>query len=176
MKQAVKITFCAVLAALSAVLMLFSYLTTLTYAVPAMAGLLCMIPVIEIDRKWALGTYCTAAVLVFLMAEQESKWLYIAFFGFYPIVKSWIEQIGKPLIEWLLKLVVFNACMLLIYGAFSVLFSISLEDFAVLGKYGAWIFLAMGNAVFVLYDVAVTRMAMLYIRRLSPQISKLLHR
>ena len=173
MKQTVKITLCAMMAGLSVVFMLFSYLPSVTYAVPAVTGLLIMVPVIEINKKWALGAYITASVLIFLTGETESKLLYICFFGFYPIVKCLIESFKKPLIEWILKLLIFNASMLLLYGLFSTLFGISTEDFGALGKYGAFLFLAIGNVVFILYDIAVSRMAAFYFR-IRPAFSKFL--
>ena len=161
------------IAALSVVFMLFSYLPTVTYAVPAVTGLLIMVPVIEINKKWAFGAYLAASVLIFLTGEMESKLLYILFFGYYPIVKSLLEQCKKPVIEWIGKLLVFNASMLLLYGLFAALFGISTEDFGTFGKYGALLFLAFGNAVFVLYDIAVSRMAGLY-GRIQPALSKYL--
>lgn len=173
MKQTVKITLCAILAALSSVLMLFSFVPILTYSAPAIAGLLPMIPVIEINRKWAFGTYLTASVLIFLTAEPESKLMYLCFFGFYPIVKSLIEQIKRPVPEWMLKLLTFNICIVLIYGVFASVFGISTEDFGALGRYGAVLFLVFGNVVFVLYDIAISRLAGLYFR-LQPYLSRFL--
>ena len=173
MKQTVKITLCAMVAALSVVFMLLSYFPAVTYAVPAVTGLLIMIPVIEINKRWAFGAYAAASVLIFLTGEPESKLLYICFFGFYPIVKALIEQWKKPLPEWGCKLLVFNVSMLTVYGLFAALFGISTEDFGSFGKYGAMLFLAFGNVIFVLYDIAVSRMAGLYFR-IRPAFSRFL--
>ena len=92
MKQTVKITFCGIIAALSAVFMLLSYFPYLTYAVPAVAGLLIMITVIEAGHKWGIGAYIAASALVFLFAEPEGKLLYICFFGYYPILKAVFDR------------------------------------------------------------------------------------
>lgn len=160
--------------ALSAVFMLMSYFPYFTYAVPAITGLLTMMLVIEINVKWAFVAYIAASVLVFIFAEPESKLMYICLFGYYPIVKALIEKINKPVIEWILKLAVFNAAAIMIYSVFAGMFGVSIDDFSTLGKYGAYIFLGFGNAVFVLYDITVSRLSGTYIYRIHPKVKKLL--
>lgn len=162
------------MAALASAFMLLSYFPYLTYAIPAIAGLFIMVLVIEINRKWAAMAYIASAVLVFLLAEPESKLMYIGFFGYYPILKAAVDSMRKPLAEWVIKLLVFNGAVLIIYFCFAGVFGVSLEDFGTLGKYGAVILLAMGNVVFVVYDIAVSRMAMAYMNMLHPKIKKFL--
>lgn len=169
-----KITFCAVLSALATVIMFVSYFPYLTYAIPALAGLCVMVVVIETGCKWALFSYLTSSFLAFLFAETESKILYIMFFGFYPIIKCIIEKIGKRVVEWILKFSVFNVAIIASYLLFSEIFMISMEDLGPLYNYGGIILLVLGNFVFVLYDIAISRMAMLYINRLHSRVIKLL--
>ena len=154
--------------------MLMSYFPYFTYAVPAVTGLLTMMLVIEINVKWAFVAYIAASVLVFIFAEPESKLMYICLFGYYPIVKALIERINKPVIEWILKLAVFNVAAIMIYAVFAGMFGVSIDDFSTLGKYGAYIFLGFGNAVFVLYDITVSRLSGTYIYRIHPKVKKLL--
>lgn len=154
--------------------MLMSYFPYFTYAVPAVTGLLTMMLVIEINVKWAFAAYIAASVLVFIFAEPESKLMYICLFGYYPIVKALIERINKPVIEWILKLAVFNVAAIMIYAVFAGMFGVSIDDFSALGKYGAYIFLGFGNAVFVLYDITVSRLSGTYIYRIHPKVKKLL--
>lgn len=156
------------------VFMLMSYFPYFTYAVPAVTGLLTMMLVIEINVKWAFAAYIAASVLVFIFAEPESKLMYICLFGYYPIVKALIERINKPVIEWILKLAVFNVAAIMIYAVFAGMFGVSIDDFSTLGKYGAYIFLGFGNAVFVLYDITVSRLSGTYIYRIHPKVKKLL--
>ena len=156
------------------VFMLMSYFPYFTYAVPAVTGLLTMMLVIEINVKWAFAAYIAASVLVFIFAEPESKLMYICLFGYYPIVKALIERINKPVIEWILKLAVFNVAAIMIYAVFAGMFGVSIDDFSTLGKYGAYIFLGFGNAVFVLYDITVSRLSGTYVYRIHPKVKKLL--
>lgn len=165
---------CGITVALSVVFMLLSYFPYFTYAVPAITGLLTMMLVIEINVKWAFTAYIAASALVFIFAEPESKLMYICLFGYYPILKALIERINKPIIEWILKLAVFNAAAVLIYAVFAGMFGISFEDFDTFGKYGAYIFLSLANLAFVLYDIAASRLSAVYMIRLHPKINRLL--
>ena len=168
-----KVTLSAVMAALAAVIMLVSYFPYLTYAVPAVAGLCIMVIVMEINCKWAVLTYFTAAFLAFLFAEAESKLMFIGFFGFYPIVKCLVEKINKPIIEWLIKVIIFNICVVSVYLLFSKIFMLSFEDMGTLAKYGEIILLVMANVVFVVYDIAVSRISWFYFEKFHAKISRI---
>lgn len=173
MKKNVKITFAAIMSALATTFMLLSYFPYLTYAIPAVAGLFIMAVVIEINCKWALFSYLTSSVLIFLSSETESRLLYIFFLGYYPILKALIEKWRKPVPEWIVKIFLFNSAVLTVYLIFAKPFGIDLEDFKTLGKYSALIILALGNITFVFYDIAVSRMATLYITIIRPKIKKI---
>ncbi len=174
MKNTKKITFCAIMSALAAVIMLVAYFPYFTYAVPALSGLCVMVIVIEVGCKWAFFTYLTSAFLAFIFAETESKLIYIFFFGFYPIVKCLIEKLGKPVLEWILKFLTFNICVVSLYYIFSDILMLSFEDLGKFADYGAVVLLALGNIVFVIYDIAVSRLAGTYLNKFHSKIQKLL--
>lgn len=161
------------MAALAVAFMLTSYFPYLTYAIPAIAGLFVMVVVIELDCKWAAGAYLSSAVLVFLSAEPESKLLYVLFFGYYPIIKAMLERCRKPLLEWPAKIILFNAAVLVVYLVLGKAIGFSMEEFGNFGRYGAYLLLAAANAVFILYDIAVSRIAMTYMYMLHPKIKKI---
>jgi hypothetical protein len=174
MKSTKKITFCAILSALCVVIMLVSYFPYLTYAVPAFASLIMMVILIELGLKWSFFSYLTASFLVFLFAETESKILFIMFFGFYPIIKAIIEKIGKPIIEWCIKFLVFNSAVLSAYFILTKLFMLPMDDLGDFQKYGTAILLLMANVVFVFYDIVITKMAVTYIAKFHSRVSKFL--
>lgn len=171
MKNSKKITFSAIMAALATVIMLVSYFPYLTFAVPAVSGLCIMVVVIEINKMWALLSYFSASFLTFLFAEKESMLMFVFFFGYYPIVKSLIEKLRKPVIEWALKLVLFNGAVISLYFAFANIFLF--ENMGAFADYAELILLAMGNIVFVLYDIAISRVSWLYFDKLHHRIVKL---
>ena len=167
-----KITFCAMMAALATVVMLLAYFPYLTYALPAISGLFIMLTVIETDCKWAVITYLCSAVLVFLFCEIESKLMYIGLLGYYPILKSVIERIKKPIIEWILKLAVYSSSILIIYFILTRLTDISVNDMGVYIKYGSFILFFAGMLVFILYDYCISRMAAMYLTSYHNKIGK----
>lgn len=173
MKQNTKITICALCAALATVFTLAAYFPYVTYAAPAVAGLVMLVPLVETDTKWAFGSFLASLLPVLILAEVEAKMLYVFFFGWYPIIKSIIERINKRVIEWIIKLAVFNITVIATYYVLSILTDFTFEEFGIFGKYGALIFLAAGNLVFVMYDIAIARVATNYLLRIHPKVIKM---
>ncbi len=172
MKNTKKIAFCGIMSALSAVIMLVAYFPYFTYAVPAVAGLCVMVVLIETDIKWSVLTYFSSAFLAFLVAETESKIIYIAFFGFYPILKCIIEKLRMVVFGWILKLLTFNFCVVVLFLVFSQLGLITFEDRGIF--LFSWVLLLLGNVVFVIYDIAVSRLALVYIDKFHSKIQRFL--
>ncbi len=174
MKNTSKITLCSMMAALACSVMLLSFFPYLTYAIPAIAGLFVMVVVIEINCSWALLTYLASSLIVLFFPEPESKILYASFFGFYTIIKALTERLRKPVLEWIIKMAVFNTALVIVYFVFANFIGFSLEELGVLGKYGAVILWVLGNIVFVVYDVALSRFSMMYMAVIHPKIKRLL--
>lgn len=174
MKNTKKITLCGMVASLSIVIMLTSYFPYLTYAIPALAGIFMMVPLIECGVSWSFGTYIASSAIIFITGETEAKLLYVLFLGYYPILKSLIERIKKQAVEWVLKLICFNAAAVAFYYVSSMLFAVSFDDLGDFGKYGAFIFLAICNVVFVIYDIGISRVASYYMISLHDKVKKII--
>ncbi len=174
MNKTIKITFCALTAALGAVIMLLAYFPYFTYAVPAITGVLTIMVMIEVDKKWAFATYTITSVLAFLFAESEAKFMYIIFFGYYPIIKAIIEKVKNRGVQYLLKFLVFNTSIVLFYAVLAKLFLMpQISDFGEFGKYSVVLFLLLGNLTFYLYDIVLVKAANLYILKIHPKIQKI---
>ena len=174
MKKNNKITFSAMMVALAVVFMLLSYFPYLTFAIPGVAGMFIMAMVIEIDCKWAIGGFLSAAVLILFFAEPESAFMFVGFLGYYPILKASLEKLRKPIIEWVVKILTFNIAVCFVYFLLSKLTGFTTEEFGKFAKYGVWILLAFGNIVFVVYDIAVSRVAMFYMYTIRPKLEKII--
>ncbi|HHW46286.1 MAG TPA: hypothetical protein GXX17_05175 [Clostridiales bacterium] len=174
MKRTSRIALCGIVAALAVVIMFLSYFPYFTYAVPAAAGILMIILVIEIDPKWAVLSFVASSILILLLAETEAKLMYVLFFGYYPILKERIERIRKPLIEYILKFAVFNVAMIAAYFLASKVFGIPFDDMGNFGKYLELVLLIGGNITFVIYDFAISRLVVTYMIRLHPKLKKLI--
>ncbi len=172
MKRTNKITLCALMSALAVVLMLGAYFPYLTYTIPAFAGLCIMVVLLELGKKWAISAYITSALLTVLFCEPEAMLMYVFLFGYYPILKAVIERIKKPILEWPIKMIFFNAVVILVYSFIAELFGITKTDTGAFGEYTVYIVLAVSNIVFVVYDITVARMSVFYFYVIKPKIRK----
>lgn len=168
------IALCGITAALITAVMAASYFPFLTYAIPAIAGALIIVPLAEIGKPYAVGTYVVSALLVMLFAENEAKLMYVCFFGYYPVIKAVFEKIKLRLIEYILKFAVFNGAVTAVYLLLAELFMIDMEGVGDYGKYGVIILYAVGNVAFVLYDICLEKLCTLYMCRLHPKIKKIM--
>ena len=112
--------------------------------------------------------------LILLDQKDAEKALYIAFFGYYPVLKAALESRRLPrLAEWGLKLVVFNAAVIAAYWLMLTVFSLPKDSFTIDGVSLPWVFLPIGNAVFFLYDRCLTGLVIKYMRAWQPQVRRL---
>ena len=91
-----------------------------------------------------------------------------------PHFKGGFDRRKSRITEWVLKLAVFNAAIIAVYFILARAFGVSVEEFGEFGKYSEYIFLLLGNAVFVFYDIAVSRMAAVYMHMLHPRVQRIL--
>ena len=164
MKKTYALAFSSVIAALSLTLMfLTTFIPIGTYAIPCATGAFLAAVVIESGYVTATVCYVVVSVLsVLLVGDKEAVVYYIAFLGFYPILKGLIERIKSKVLQYLLKYLVFNASMIAAFFAGIYLLSVPKESFVLFGVYLPWVFLALGNALFILYDVCLTRVISQY--------------
>lgn len=164
------------IAALSVVIMLLTaVIPYLTYALPAVAGVLLVLMVIEINKKWAVCTFTAVSILSFLiLPDKEVAMMYFAFFGSYPVVKPILEEkISNNKLCWLAKALFFNVAIVLAYIVIVNVFGIPIDEMEEYGKWGLVLLLGMGNVMFVLYDVCITRLVTVYLKKWQRKFRKL---
>lgn len=164
-----KVALGGIISAMSLLVMLLaSIIPGLEYATPAFAGMLLVIIVIEISMRWAFLTYAAIALLVFfLVPNKESGLLFIAFLGYYPILKSVLEtRIKRTAAQWAVKLLIFNISVMIYYKLVMMLVvSPEIADTeSKLGEYALYILLCFANIVFIIYDIAMTRIVTVYVK------------
>lgn len=169
-----RVAFCGLITALSLVFMLMTNLIPVgTYAFPCLAGVLLVAVVIEFGWKWAVAAFAAVAILSALFAgDKEAAVYFIAFFGFYPILKSGIERLKSKVVQYIIKYAVFTVCMI---GAFSVakfVLRIPDDEFTIGGFYIPWVFLIVGEIAFIFYDLFVTIIVTNYIVRVRGRLFK----
>jgi len=137
-------------------------------ALPALAGAMLIAVVVEIGAKTALMVYASVSLLsAFIIADRSAALAFIFFFGYYPILKSKLERIRLRVFEIAAKLAIFNLSAVAAYQiAICVMGMQEALEQMMFGQYGPLIMLALGNVVFILYDLALTRYASVYMHRL----------
>lgn len=166
-RQSTKVALCGIISSVSVVLMFMTGLVPfLTYTLPAVSGALLAIIVIEINKKWATGAYIAISLLsLLIVADKEAAMFFVAFFGYYPIIKEVIENKLPKILEWVVKLLLFNVATVAAYAVIIYVFGIPFDELEEYGKYSVLILLAMGNVIFVLYDYCMTSLITLYYQR-----------
>ena len=162
-----KIVVAGVLAALSVIILsLGCAIEVLDLTMSAIVSLLVVVIVIEMGYKYAWLTYIATAILSILLLPQKSPAIFYAcFMGFYPIIKSYLERINSALVRWIIKLVVGNAALALMF----ILMSLFLPD----EFEGGWLMLVtylLGIIAFLMYDVALSKLITLYFVRIRDRI------
>lgn len=149
-----------IIAAMSIVIMLLTIILPIAeFVFPALSGILLVCTVFEIGEKWSYVIFAAVSILSFILLPDKSPALYyILFLGHYPITKSYIERIKSKPIKWTVKLVIFN--ILAAVTALLVKFILKIDTFSQMYMY---LLMAVAlNAAFIIYDIALNKMVLMY--------------
>lgn len=113
---------------------------------------------------WALGCYAVTSLLgLILLPTKSSAILYAGFFGYYPLVKLSAERLGNKALRWGAKIIVFNAALM----AFYLLARAAFNDVIGNTPMPLWMLWIAANGAFVLYDIALSRLILYYLRTIA---------
>ena len=176
MRKSVKITCCGIISAIAAVILLATNIPIMLYAIPALAGIVYIVPAIEFGTKWAFLCYgITAIISLVLPCEREALIVFIGILGYYPIVKMLIERLNNRLLEYILKLLLFNVSIIASYTVVIKLMGITVLENDMFGlKITVALLLLAGNIVFLVFDFTLTRILQLYFIKLRKIVRKTL--
>ena len=163
-KKTRSITLSAMLSALAVVtLFIASVWPTGLYGLVAFSSLFVAAAVIEMGVVQGICVYITASLLgILLLPNKSAPLLFALFFGYYPIIKSIIERIGFKMLQWFLKLAVFNVSLTIIWFSFrAALLSFRGEVPQVL------IIFLLGSLVFLVFDFGYSKLIRFYTERVS---------
>lgn len=172
MKKTNQIALGGMMGALSVVCMLLTGLVPMAdFALPAIAGVFLIPIVVDAGCKAAWTAFGAISILSAMIApNKECALYYIALFGFYPIAKSLIERRKGRLFPWVCKLVLFNISAAVI--VLSAMYLFLFPSYTKLMEEAWWLFVCgwiLINGVFVLYDIALTRLITAYLRWFRPR-------
>jgi len=168
-KKTRKITLSALFAALTVIaLYIASIWPSGQIALVAFSSIFAAAAVVESGVANGIYVYAVSAALGFLILPNIAvPLLHTLFFGYYPVVKSLIERLRSAVLQWLLKLCVFNA-------ALTVMWFFLREIVFDFGEYmpGAALMYLGGSVIFVLFDYGFTKGIWFYINRISNYMKK----
>lgn len=152
-----RMAICAMMTALCVVLMVLGAVLELgMYACPLFAGL-CFIPVGQkYGRKYHVTLFAASALLCFLLVPNiEENLVFAGFFGWYPMVRPVLQKLPGVL-RWICKVLLFNAVIIAVQW---LVMTVLVPE--MMGTIMLLVLLAMGNLLFVVYDLLVPRAEML---------------
>lgn len=163
------LALCSVFSALGVIIIYMGALVEiLDLSMAVVASLLVIVAVIELGGVYPWLVYAvTSALSLLLLPNKFAAIVYFAFAGFYPILKASIERV-KGLVCLVIKLVVFDFCLLAMFGVAKAL------ALALVFEFSIWIIAILLNVTFVFYDFALTRLitAYVYVWRKKLKIDK----
>ena len=163
-----QLTVCAMLAALGVVLLwIGSVLEVADVSMAVIASLLCVIAVIEYGGAAPWLVFASTSVLSLILLPNKGVALtYAVFFGYYPILKEKIERRSRT-VRWVLKELIFHVALVALFFAWKILFFPAL---AAMTPTLLFLILILAEVVFILYDIALTRLISLYLFRIRQRL------
>jgi len=170
-----KIAYCGIICAISVIVMTGSFAYGLSYALPAISGIFIWTISFFINYKWALLSFIASSFLILMMpADFEAKTVFIAFFGYYPILREKLLIIKLLPIRFLIKLIIFNiSCFIsfqilkIIIGLDKILEGLNFEqNIAVFVLWGA------ANFAFLCYEFCLVQLNYVIKNWIKPRFFK----
>lgn len=146
-----------------------------TFALPALAGILLLPLCVDMGLKWSALVYAAVSLLGLLLApDREAAFFYLGLFGQYPLVKALIESRCPRAFQWPAKILVCNLSLALCLGLTALAFGLEylLSEYSLTGWWMMAAAAVAGNLVFVLYDIALTRILSVYVRYFRPKFRR----
>ncbi len=141
-----------ILAALALVILCMGGLIPVaTYVGPMLCMLVLQVVLKQCGRRIAWAWYGAVALLSLLLCPDKEAAAVFLFLGYYPILKP---EFDKRKAKWLLKGILFNVAVLVMYWLLIRLFGMAelAREFAELGSVMLAVMLLMGNVIFFLLD------------------------
>ena len=132
---------------------------------PALAAFLLIAVIVDCGYRWAMLVYLVVALLsAFVVPDKQAAMIFI-FLGYYPVVKDYLDHHMKSkALQWIIKFFVFNLSILAAYGLMIYVFQMPdvMTDMGTLGRFTGLVTLLAGNVVFIVFELALTRIFYFY--------------
>ncbi len=164
MTKTKQIALGGILAALAVVLLtLGGVIPVGTYVAPMLASLPLIVLLSELPRGLCVGWYAVVAVLgATLCPDKETAFVFV-FLGWYPVARPALDRLPR-LPRIVCKLLVFNLAVAALYALLILVFRLEalVNEAKETGLALLLGLLALGNLTFLLYDVLLKRLTLIY--------------
>lgn len=167
---------CGVATALCVAVMFGSGIVpVLTYTLPALCGFLIMLISMAVGKGSGWTVFVASALLSLITTpDKECAVMFVAFFGYYPVLKFSIEKIKSKFGKTVLKFLVFNVAIVLSQIIVVKILGVPIEPDNFLGKWLVPVLLILANILFVAYDFALSQIEKIYYLKWKKLFSKFL--
>lgn len=171
-KNTKRLTVSAMVSALSVtILYLGSFIEVLDLTMAVTASIFSAVMVIEYGKGTPWSVFGVTSLLsLILLGQKLPALMYALFFGYYPIIKEYVERIRSKLISWTVKLLIFTFATALLL-LLTRLFVPTAEVPA--GTFMTTLFVILSALMLILYDIALTRIISYYILKLRQRFKNL---
>ena len=178
-----RIATCGVFCALAVVMLgLGAVIEVLDITAAAFAALILLPILLTYGGKYAGLSYAVTATLgVLLMPQSLSAWMYAGLTGFYPMVKQRLDRLPRVL-GWIVKLLLLTAVLLLYMAIFFFIMlggegSFTDAFFMGFGEADeppvmAWAVVGLSVFTFVLFDLLIDRLLVIYYIRWKKRVER----
>ena len=166
-EQSRKVALCGVLCGLAVVVLLLGGLFSLTVYCAPLLAMAVLLPVLEEYGPGTAGAaYGAVAILALLLVPDRETALVYVFFGWYPLLRPRIAALPSLPVRLVCRLGVCGLSMFLLYGVTIRLLGLTAVTEELGGGWLTAALAAMGCAVFLLLDLALGRLTVLWRRKL----------
>lgn len=175
MKKSTKIAVCGMCTALSVVLMFVGgLLYVFTYVVPMLMGIVMAMINKTFGRSSALTIYFATTVLsLLLVSEKECVLMYALFFGYYPVIRPYLDKIKSKVGRVVVKFLIFNVAVALVEILSVYVFGIPFFDGETASYWLVIVFAVAMNIIFLMYEYVLKNFLKIYEVKIEPKVKKL---
>ena len=166
-QQSRKVALCGVLCGLAVVFLLLGGLFSLAVYCAPLLAMAVLLPVLEEYGPGTAGAaYGAVAILALLLVPDRETALVYVFFGWYPLLRPRIAALPSLPVRLVCRLGVCGLSMFLLYGVAIRLLGLTAVTEELGGGWLTAALAVMGCAVFLLLDLALGRLTVLWRRKL----------
>ena len=142
-----------------------------------LASFLVVIAILELKSPWHFLLWTvTSLIALLILPNKFCAFEYAIFGGLYPILKYYFEKCRRT-VSNALKIISFNVLFLVAVAVFIWFFGLEEIQLPIIGKVTPFAYVAvmavLGNIVFVIYDILLTRFILIYEYKYRKQLKRI---